>query len=90
MRRAGHGPDFIEALARGLDVVKAFRSARPSMTLSEVVAEVGLARPTAPRVLHTLQQLGDVRSETGAFSLTPSSPRSCAGRSPRTSSCPSM
>ena len=56
MRRAGNGPDFMEALARGPDVVKAFRSARPSMTLSEVAAEAGLARPTARRVLHTLPQ----------------------------------
>jgi IclR family pca regulon transcriptional regulator len=69
--RAEAGPDFIEALARGLDVIKAFRPGRPTMTLSEVAAEAGLARPTARRVLITLQQLGYVRSDNGAFALTP-------------------
>lgn len=71
MGRAEAGPDFIEALARGLDVIKAFRAGRPSMTLSEVAVQAGLARPTARRVLITLQQLGYVRSEGGGFSLTP-------------------
>ena len=41
------------------------------MTLSEVAAETGLARPTARRILLTLQQLGYVRSEGGDFRLTP-------------------
>ena len=71
MGRAEAGPDFIEALARGLDVIRAFRAGRPSMTMSEVATEAGLARPTARRVLITLQQLGYVRSEAGGFSLTP-------------------
>jgi IclR family pca regulon transcriptional regulator len=71
MARAGTGPDFIEALARGLDVLKAFRVGRPTMTLSEVAAEAGLPRPTARRVLITLHQLGYVRGDAGTFSLTP-------------------
>ena len=71
MARAEAGPDFIEALARGLDVIKAFRPGRPTMTLSEVAAQTGLARPTARRVLITLQHLGYVRNDGGAFALTP-------------------
>ena len=71
MARADSGPDFIEAFARGLDVLKAFRRGRPTMTLSEVAAEAGLARPTARRFLITLQQLGYVRADAGGFSLTP-------------------
>ncbi|HVM27990.1 MAG TPA: IclR family transcriptional regulator C-terminal domain-containing protein, partial [Mycobacteriales bacterium] len=71
MARAESGPDFVEALARGLDVIKAFRPARPTMTLSEVAAEAGLARPTARRFLLTLQQLGYVRADAGGFALTP-------------------
>jgi IclR family pca regulon transcriptional regulator len=71
MARAQTGPDFVEALARGLDVIKAFGPGRPTMTLSEVAAETGLARPTARRFLITLQQLGYVRAEGGGFSLTP-------------------
>jgi IclR family pca regulon transcriptional regulator len=34
MPREGAGPDFIEALARGLDVITAFGAARPEMTLA--------------------------------------------------------
>jgi IclR family transcriptional regulator, pca regulon regulatory protein len=71
MARAEAGPDFIEALARGLDVIKAFRPGRPTMTLSEVAAEAGLARPTARRFLLTLQHLGYVRADAGSFALTP-------------------
>lgn len=71
MAREDTGRDFIEALARGLDVIKAFRAGEPAMTLSEVAAAAGLARPTARRVLITLQQLGYVRSERGGFMLTP-------------------
>ncbi|MCX4827114.1 helix-turn-helix domain-containing protein [Streptomyces sp. NBC_01142] len=64
-------PNFIEALARGLDVLRGFQPGRPCMTLSEVAAQAGLARPTARRVLITLQQLGYLRSEQAGYSLTP-------------------
>ena len=71
MPRAGTGPDFIEALARGLDVITAFRPGRPVMTLAEVAAATDLARPTARRILLTLEKLGHVRSDGRLFSLTP-------------------
>lgn len=71
MARAEAGPDFVEALARGLDVLRAFRPGRPTMTLSEVAAQTGLARPTARRFLVTLQRLGYVRADAAGFSLTP-------------------
>ena len=70
MRRDGN-PEFIEALARGLDVLRCFRPGVPAMTLSEIAAATGLARPTARRILITLEQLGYVRSEERGFSLTP-------------------
>ena len=41
------------------------------MTLSEVAAAAGLARPTARRLLLTLEELGYVRIGDGAFALTP-------------------
>lgn len=69
--RGETGPDFIEALARGLDVIRAFGPSRPSMSLSEVAAATGLARPTARRMLLTLEELGYVRSAHGEFALTP-------------------
>lgn len=65
------GPDFIEALARGLDVIRAFEPNRPTMSLSEVASAAGLARPTARRILLTLEELGYVRSTGGVFALTP-------------------
>ena len=71
MAGRGAGPDFVEALARGLDVLACFDADHPSMSLSEVAAAAGLARPTARRLLLTLEELGFVRSSGGAFSLTP-------------------
>jgi IclR family transcriptional regulator, pca regulon regulatory protein len=67
----GTGPDFVEALARGLDVLCCFDAQRPRMSLTEIAAEAGLARPTARRLLLTLQELGYVRVEGGMFLLTP-------------------
>lgn len=71
MAGRGSGPDFVESLARGLDVLAGFGPQRPSMTLSEVATATGLARPTARRLLLTLEELGYVRSRDGAFTLTP-------------------
>jgi IclR family pca regulon transcriptional regulator len=71
MPRDGAGPDFIEALARGLDVITAFGADRPVMTLAEVASATGLARPTARRILLTLAELGYVRVGERGFALTP-------------------
>jgi IclR family transcriptional regulator, pca regulon regulatory protein len=65
----GTGPDFVEALARGLDVLAALGGG--SMTLAEVAAAADLARPTARRLLLTLEELGYVRVRDGAYSPTP-------------------
>src|SRR4051812_33121453 len=71
MAGRGSGPDFVEALARGLDVLACFDARRPTMTLSEVAVAADLARPTARRLLLTLAELGYVRVEDGAYALTP-------------------
>ncbi|MEV8308263.1 IclR family transcriptional regulator C-terminal domain-containing protein [Streptomyces flavidovirens] len=71
MPREGAGPDFIEALARGLEVITAFEPRRPVMSLTDVATATGLARPTARRVLLTLAELGYVRQQEGGFVLTP-------------------
>jgi IclR family pca regulon transcriptional regulator len=71
MAGRGAGPDFVEALARGLDVLGCFDADHRSMSLTEVATAVGLARPTARRLLLTLEELGFVRSSRGVFSLTP-------------------
>ncbi|HEV7977003.1 IclR family transcriptional regulator domain-containing protein [Amycolatopsis sp.] len=71
MPREGTGPDFIEALARGLEVITAFRPNQPAMTLAEVASAANLARPTARRILLTLEELGYVRAAERGYSLTP-------------------
>jgi IclR family transcriptional regulator, pca regulon regulatory protein len=71
MAGRGSGPDFVEALARGLDVLACFDARRPTMRLSEVAVAADLARPTARRLLLTLAELGYVRVEDGAYALTP-------------------
>ena len=71
MAGRGSGPDFVEALARGLDVLRSFDAHHREMSLAEVAIATGLARPTARRLLLTLEELGYVRSTGGAFALTP-------------------
>ncbi|MGA1569873.1 MAG: IclR family transcriptional regulator domain-containing protein [Ilumatobacteraceae bacterium] len=62
--------DFVEALSRGIDVLCAFGPTSMAMTVSEVAARTGLARPTARRLLITLEELGYARSADGVYSLT--------------------
>src|SRR5215218_3860988 len=71
MAGRGAGPDFVEALARGLDVLTCFDADHRTMSLSDVATAAGLARPTARRLLLTLEELGFVRSSGGLFTLTP-------------------
>ena len=71
MAGRGTGPDFVEALARGLDVLACFRADHRTMSLTEVATEARLARPTARRLLLTLEELGYVRSVGASFELTP-------------------
>jgi len=55
-----HGKDFIESLARGLDVIQAFSADAPEMTLAEVAKKTGLSAASARRALLTLCDLGYV------------------------------
>jgi IclR family pca regulon transcriptional regulator len=73
--RRDDSPDFIEAIARGLDVIRAFGPGQPVMSLAGVAAASHLPRPTARRILLTLEQLGYVRAASGqsggGYELTP-------------------
>ncbi len=71
MARPGTGRDFIEALARGLDVIRAFQPGQPAMSLAAVAKATGLTRPTALRILLTLKQMGYVRTVDHKYELTP-------------------
>lgn len=68
--RSAGGGDFVEALARGLDIVTCFGPTAVELSVSDVAARTGLARPTARRLLLTLETLGYVRSAEGVYSLT--------------------
>jgi IclR family pca regulon transcriptional regulator len=63
--------DFVEAFARGLEVIKAFDELHPVLGISEVAERTNLARPTAHRFLLTLEELGYVRSTPAGYMLTP-------------------
>jgi IclR family transcriptional regulator, pca regulon regulatory protein len=67
----GEGSEFVESLARGLDVLACFDADHPTMSLTQVATASDLARPTARRLLLTLQELGFVRSADGGYQLTP-------------------
>jgi len=63
--------DYVQSLERGLSVILAFADHHPALTLSEIASAAGLSRPTARRLLLTLEALGYVRSDHRSFSLTP-------------------
>jgi IclR family transcriptional regulator, pca regulon regulatory protein len=69
--RRDSSPDFIEAIARGLDVIRAFGPGQPMMSLAAVANASHLPRPTARRILKTLEELGYVRPVGGGYELTP-------------------
>lgn len=63
--------DFVQSLARGLAVIRAFDAEHAELTLSEVARRAELPRAPARRFLRTLDQLGYVRSDGKVFRLTP-------------------
>jgi IclR family pca regulon transcriptional regulator len=70
MARADN-PDFVEAIERGLEVIRALGKAPGGLSLSQVAEAASLPRPTARRALVTLETLGYVRAEERIFRLTP-------------------
>ncbi|WP_116214439.1 IclR family transcriptional regulator domain-containing protein [Streptomyces olivoreticuli] len=70
------GSAYLQSLARGLAVLRAFGVAGEAphrgATLAELAAATGLARATARRALLTLTALGHVTAEGGRFRPLPS------------------
>lgn len=68
----GHDPSgqYVQSLARGLSVIKAFDAEHSEMTLSDIARRTGLTRATSRRFLLTLVELGYVRSDERMFTLT--------------------
>jgi IclR family pca regulon transcriptional regulator len=63
--------EYVQSLARGFAVIKAFDAQHSHLTLSEVARRAELNRATARRFLYTLVTLGYVRTDGRNFSLTP-------------------
>ena len=68
---AGHGSHYVEALARGLTVIRSFGRDRSAMTLSDVARATNLPKPTVRRVLLTLVDLGYAETDGRQFHLAP-------------------
>ena len=64
------GPDFLEALARGLRVLETFNQDRKALTLSDIARLVDLPRASVRRTLHTLVHLGYAETDDRLFRLT--------------------
>jgi len=66
------GPEFVQSLARGLAVIRAFGRDAPALTLTEVAGRTGMTRASARRFLLTLKSLGYIGSDDGKhFYLLP-------------------
>lgn len=49
---------FVTALARGLEVLRAFRPGEATLSNQEIAERTGLSKPTVSRLTHTLVELG--------------------------------
>lgn len=63
--------DYVNSLARGLEVIRVFTRHRPKMTLSEVAQATGMTRASVRRFLLTLVREGYVEAVGRHFSLRP-------------------
>lgn len=68
---SGHGPNFLEALARSIRVIEAMGSGREALSLSDLARLTQLPKPSVGRILHTLCALGYAESVGRTFRLTP-------------------
>lgn len=66
----GTAPERVEALARGLAIVKCFGRGREKLTLSEIAELTSISRASARRLLFTLLDLGYVVQHGRDFSLS--------------------
>lgn len=67
----GDSADFVQSLARGLAVIRAFDAEHAELSLSDTARRAGIPPAAARRFLRTLEALGYVRSDGRRFSLTP-------------------
>jgi IclR family pca regulon transcriptional regulator len=63
--------DYVNSLARGLEVIRAFTRSTPRMTLSDVARATGMTRATVRRFLLTLVREGYADTDGKNFALKP-------------------
>jgi IclR family pca regulon transcriptional regulator len=63
--------DFVQSLARGLAVLRAFGSDSPAMSLAAIAAKTGLSRAAARRLVLTLEHMGYMRVHGRTYALSP-------------------
>jgi DNA-binding IclR family transcriptional regulator len=61
---------FATTLAKGLEVLRAFRHDRTWMSNLEIAAETGINRPTVARLTYTLAKLGYLKQEKSKYRLS--------------------
>src|ERR1051325_7587842 len=69
----GDDRDYVNSLARGLTVIRAFNRNRPSMTLSDVARRTGINRAATRRFLLTLVRECYAETDGKYFRLRPRS-----------------
>lgn len=57
---------FVTALARGLEVLRAFRPGEADLSNQEIAERTGLSKPTVSRLTHTLLELGYMTQSRGS------------------------
>lgn len=67
----GSDPDFMQSLARGLDVLASFSTLSPPHTVAQIAKQTGLARPVVRRCLHTLVARGYVEEIDHRYEVLP-------------------
>ena len=65
------GPEYLEALARGLRIIQIFGRDHRQLSLSDIAKLVDLPRASVRRTLHTLIHLGFAETDGRMFRLTP-------------------
>ena len=70
---ASRDRQYIKSLARGFEVLRAFRSEDRGISNAELARRTGLPKPTLSRLTFTLLSLGYLHldEETGRYSLHP-------------------
>ena len=63
--------DYVQSLARGLAVLRAFGGDTPTLSMADIAGRTGLSRAAARRLVLTLEHLGYVRAQGRDYALSP-------------------